>query len=307
MTRKGAKPNGSNAKNDSNVEPRSPREKTPTGPSALDPEREDGSGPNETSEDTFEDEGTERPGILTRSQKAAIRNLRTKGWSTDRIHKTTGVAKSTIFKYTKEIVPSGVDDSEQTASIPTLDNIEAMRLLRRSGADPSTIRKLTGWPLEVVNQHIADVTPEQQAPPAQQSIASPPKLQSEVVTDTPPPRIIEENNGHEEQTRPQVLVENYSGSSTAPVRVVVDPNSPYLQELLVQLLHLSAARNVPFKKYLETGMAVEDLRNASFAATLVPGETSEEFRRNLLSIAKKANFHDRYRTDAGLDGGVEQR
>ena len=74
-----------------------------------------------------------------------------------------------------------------------------------------------------------------------------------------------------------------------------------LQELLVQLLHLSAARNVPFKKYLETGMAVEDLRNASFAASLVPGETSEEFRRNLLSIAKKANLHDRYRTDAGLD------
>jgi len=123
-----------------------------------------------------------------------------------------------------------------------------------------------------------------------------PKISSEIIGDRP--RVIEDNGHYPEQTRPSVIVENNGG---APVRVVVDPNSPYLQELLVQLLHLSTTRNVSFKKYLETGMAVEDLRNASFAATLVPGETSEEFRRNLLSIAKKANLHDRYKTDAGLD------
>ena len=200
--------------------------------------------------------------------------------------------------------------------------VNVVRSLRQYGLTYGTIVNRSNGVLtkSTLDYWAGDVEPTQNSQsdgyvdPASSVSKLPPSSVSQPTSLARPPQIIDTNGEYSptspiERTSltassPNVLVENSenNGGSSSPVRVVVDPNSPYLQELLVQLLHLSAARNVPFKKYLETGQAVEDLRNASFAASLVPGETSEEFRRNLLSIAKKANLHDRYRTDAGLDG-----
>jgi hypothetical protein len=303
MTKKGLGPNASNAKNVPNVERQPPREKTSTGPTSLDPKRGADGEPNGSSRPTFEVEGPERPGIITRSQQIAIRNLRTKGWSTDRIHNTTGLSKATVHKYTSDIVPQGVDESAQTASTPTLEHVEAMRLLRRSGASPDQIQKFTGWPLAVVNETIRDITPDQDAGIEQPSLSpSPPRLPYEINANSPPPRIVEDNNGREQEPQSRlnpIVVENNGGPSR-PVSIMISPGDPALQDVIIELLHLSAARGVPFGKYLSSGMAVEDLRDAAFCKTLIVGD-GQDFRTNLLATAKKANLHDRYRTDAGLD------
>src|SRR5437773_4157683 len=57
-------------------------------------------------------EGPEKPGVLTRSQIGAVQNLRRKGKSIDKIHDVTGLSKSTIHRYVRNITPTGEDDSD---------------------------------------------------------------------------------------------------------------------------------------------------------------------------------------------------
>src|SRR5436309_13373798 len=110
MTKKASNSNVSNGSNPANA-PKRPssserhfeRETEALGPavagSDLDQpgnERGNENAPNEAFE-------LERPGKLPRSQVTAIQNLRRRTWSIDKIHVTTGIAKSTIHKYCRNI------------------------------------------------------------------------------------------------------------------------------------------------------------------------------------------------------------
>ncbi len=305
MTKGRAHANAANASNAANKRTSRPHEKTLDRASAQDPERETGPDSSDTFEETLE--GPERPGVLTRSQIAAIRNLRSKSWSTDRIHEYTGLSKATVHKYTKDVVAQpGTEEIEDGLSPrPSAANIVALRKLRAADVEPEMIERITGFPIDIVVQHTSDVVPEKRPPGPTDTDTSQgplvPRLHSEIVG-APRPRIVEENNnGHEtsEPIHPSVVVESYNGGPTGPVRIVIAPDHPALQSLLTELLSLASSRDMSFDQYLKS-QAIQDLRDCLFCKTLIVGD-GEIFRENLLGQVKKANLHDRYRVDAGFD------
>src|SRR5437899_1846104 len=86
-------------------------------------------GSEDTPNEGFE---LEKPGTLPRSQVIAIQNLRRKSWSIDKIHATTGIAKSTVHKYCKSITATGEDDSG-TEYRPSPEQVTLLRTLAKQG------------------------------------------------------------------------------------------------------------------------------------------------------------------------------
>jgi hypothetical protein len=226
----------------------------------------------------------ERPGRLTQKQIGAIQKAFRAGIEPERISELMGYGLSTVYRYTQGLEVVMLPETASPATPPS---------------SPDQAEQAVSTVPEAILGEDHSERPVV------------PRLSSEVLARRP--TIAEtgdegdykswtgQDNAHASSIDTRVLAHR-------PVSVMIRPDDPALQDIVIELLHLSASRGVPFGKYLSSGMAVEDLRNASFAATLVPGETNEEFRQNLLLIAKKANLHDRYRTDAGLDDTeVEQR
>jgi len=190
-----------------------------------------------------------------------------------------------------------------------------METLYLQGMSIGEIAKLWKMSKSGVWARVGHLTPKpsvQEIPPPSsvamlsEPSAPPPEIIPYDVTNSTPPRIVDEKNGRGEEETHLSVVQNNGGLSR-PVSIVIRPDDPALQDIIVELLHLSASRGLPFNKYLSSGMAVEDLRDAAFCKTLIVGD-GQDFRTNLLATAKKANLHDRYRTDAGLDvTGVERQ
>jgi hypothetical protein len=83
--------------------------------------------------------------------------------------------------------------------------------------------------------------------------------------------------------------------------VVIEPNSPALQSVLVELLSIASSRNVGFEQYLEKH-AVEDLRDTEFSKAVLALD-GEEYRDALLLTVKKANAYDKTRRETLLETG----
>src|SRR2546422_576090 len=210
MTRKGSGANVSNGTNASNGEKRrgsrergSEREKGLLGvlPAGSDLDASESERRNEdTPNEAFE---LEKPGMLPRSQVTAIQNLRRKSWSIDKIHATTGIAKSTVHKYCKNITPTGADDIEIEYR-PNPEQITQLQTLRRQGMSNEELSKLFKWSLDVIleatrgvelDPAIASRQSQQAAeqPSSPPSTPAQPKLSYEVTTSNPP-RIIEDGD-----------------------------------------------------------------------------------------------------------------
>ena len=229
---------------------------------------------------TDQNEAPEKSSVLAHKMIDLMKKMRLANFPMHEIAKILKVSSSTVYFHTKDVVPTP-QATESTLSSPPPSSL------------PQTIPS---------NENGGERFDTQRVP----------KLSSEIVGVRP--RIVEDNQGYSgnnngddlEQTRPSpsVLVDSNGGPSR-PVTVLIRPDDPGLQDVIIELLHLSASRGVAFGKYLSSGMAVEDLRDCAFAKTVVLGD-GEDFRRNLLMTAQKSNLHDRYRRDAGLDvSGVE--
>src|SRR4029077_2445554 len=111
---------------------------------------------------------------------------------------------------------------------------------------------------------------------------------------------------------PTITAETGHASSTGripgrPIRILINPDDPRLQSFFVELAGMAAARGVSFQDYFMTNACIEDLRDTTFAKTLVSGD-GQDFRSNLLTQTRKANAHDRMLQNTGLERGtLEER
>src|SRR5437667_5448941 len=239
-------------------------------------ERGNEDAPNEASE-------LEKPGTLPRSQVIAIQNLRRKSWSIDKIHATTGVSKSTVHKYCRNITPTGEDDSDVEYR-PNPKQVTLLQTLAKQGMSNEELQSFFKWPLEMIAEVTRGIEPRQTpAPlvptsqPNGDSGYTPqmPKVPSEIFVAERP--TIEDNpNDSNNGNRPRV--ENYrtrresEPNGTSETQIIDDSNPRW--RMAKALLVADALRfrvNDPVE-YV-SNYALPDIALARDWMPWVPGDT----------------------------------
>ena len=243
-------------------------------------------------EDTAnEASGLERPGKLPRSQVTAIQNLRRRTWSIDKIHVTTGIAKSTIHKYCRNITPTGADDSEVEYR-PNPEQVVQLQKLVRQGVSREELTRLFKWPMDIIVEVTQGTEPDSTA--SMQTPESPSRLQGEpnvqpqlprkdAEISAPRPRLDEVNNesGNEETGYPSVP----NGYAT-PLRLDAETQ----QRLLMYFGRDVLSRGYKdFLSYFD-GYLMPRARQIDYYEAWLPGEDAEAKQRNFeryVKIARK--------------------
>src|SRR5207249_8472983 len=99
-----------------------------------------------------------------------------KGKSIDKIHDVTGLSKSTVFKYTKNITPTGEDDSDVEYR-PNPEQVVQLQKLVRQGASREELTRLFKWPMDIIVEVTQGTEPDSTA--SMQTTESPSRLQAE--------------------------------------------------------------------------------------------------------------------------------